>query len=81
MADAIFYNDANEEEPLAPPRGILITKWDEISKEDSPSTSNPNEEKQARDAILAKARVPAEDNVSSKVVKYTRPDSNKVYRL
>ncbi|KAF7142245.1 hypothetical protein RHSIM_Rhsim05G0166400 [Rhododendron simsii] len=71
MADAIFYNDANEEEPPAPPRGIPIPKWDEISKEGSPSIGNPNEKKRARDAILAKARVPAEDNVDLKVVKYT----------
>ncbi|KAI8550803.1 hypothetical protein RHMOL_Rhmol06G0135900 [Rhododendron molle] len=41
----------------------------------SPSTSNPNEKKQARDAILAKARAPAEVDVGPKVVKYTRPDA------
>ncbi|KAF7130216.1 hypothetical protein RHSIM_Rhsim10G0123700 [Rhododendron simsii] len=81
MADAIFYNDANEEEPPAPPRGIPIPKWDEISKEGSPSTGNPNEKKRARDAILAKARAPAEDNVGPKVVKYMRPDGKEVYRL
>ncbi|KAG5552800.1 hypothetical protein RHGRI_010788 [Rhododendron griersonianum] len=52
MADAIFYNDANEEEPPAPPRDIPIPEWDEISKEDSPCTSNPNAKKRARYAIL-----------------------------
>ncbi|KAG5552838.1 hypothetical protein RHGRI_010819 [Rhododendron griersonianum] len=45
-----------------------------ISKEGSPSTSNPKEKKRARDTILAKARAPAEDNVGPKVVRYTRPD-------
>ncbi|KAF7151919.1 hypothetical protein RHSIM_Rhsim02G0152000 [Rhododendron simsii] len=63
------------EEPPAPPRGIPIPKWDEISKEGSPSTGNPNEKKRAIDAILAKARAPAEDNIGPKVVKYTRPDA------
>ncbi|KAI8555261.1 hypothetical protein RHMOL_Rhmol05G0161100 [Rhododendron molle] len=81
MANAIFYNDANEEEPPAPPRGIPIPKWDEISKEGSPSTSNPNEKKRARDVILAKARAPAEVNVGPKVAKYTRPDGKEVYHL
>ncbi|KAF7138338.1 hypothetical protein RHSIM_Rhsim07G0161100 [Rhododendron simsii] len=52
-------------EPPAPLRGIPIPKWDENSKEGSPSTGNPNEKKRARDAILAKARAPAEDNLAS----------------
>ncbi|KAI8567934.1 hypothetical protein RHMOL_Rhmol02G0159700 [Rhododendron molle] len=46
-----------------------------VMMEGSPSTSNPNEKKRARDAIMAKARAPAEVDVGPKVVKYTRPDA------
>lgn len=77
MADAIFYDDVNEEESPVPPRGIPIPKWSDISREASPSTSDGSNKKRMKDDT----GVASVDTNPLKVTKYVRPDGKEVYRL
>ncbi|KAH7855994.1 hypothetical protein Vadar_031458 [Vaccinium darrowii] len=77
MADAIFYDDVNEDESPVPPRGIPIPKWSDISKDDCPSTSGGSNKKRIRDDT----GVASLDTKPLRVTKYVRPDGKEVYRL